>query len=255
MRRRWRPTVIGSACSAWAARSARASLVRVASASSPWSASSRRAATRPGWFAICARARQPAKELAVTVRRSRKPRRAEQRAALIKGGGMVSVGMRVDPAITSVSWCFILYLPSFRSERAARSGRADTTVTRHLSRAGSYQLTRRPTRPPRCVGVVRGDLSALGWPPLIAQGQFMRRSDPRPDADLIFTVCATATVHSRSRPSLGESAEFTRRRKRAGAAGAVSSGLPFGRRLREVVKVCSRGHVEERVFGGPRACR
>jgi hypothetical protein len=98
MRRRWRPTVIGSACSAWAARSARASLGRVASASSPWSASSRRAATRPGWFAICARARQPAKELAVTVRRSRKPRRAEQRAALIKGGGMVSVGMRVDPA-------------------------------------------------------------------------------------------------------------------------------------------------------------
>ena len=34
-----------------------------------------------------------------------------------------------------------LHVPSFRSGRAVRSGRADRTVTRHLLRTGSYQVT------------------------------------------------------------------------------------------------------------------
>jgi hypothetical protein len=77
--------------------------------------------------------------------------------------------------------CFILYLPSFRSERAIRSGRADRTVTRHLSRAGSYQVTlRRPDRPD-------GRSAAASPKPTgpherHREGQFMRRSDSGPAA-------------------------------------------------------------------------
>src|SRR2546426_4737812 len=43
--------------------------------------------------------------------------------------------------MTSVSWCFMLCMTSFRSGRAVRSGRADRTVTRHLLRTGSYEVT------------------------------------------------------------------------------------------------------------------
>src|SRR5271154_958580 len=51
--------------------------------------------------------------------------------------------------MTEIESCSVmLCMPSFLSGRAVRSGRADRTVTRHLSQAGSYQVTAaRPDHP------------------------------------------------------------------------------------------------------------
>src|SRR4051812_28804517 len=83
----------------------------------------------------------------------------------------------------------MLSIAVLSSERAARPGRADRTVTRHLSQAGSYQVTTARTGRPDATDAAPGpgiDRSASTTP---KGGQFRRRSDPEPEhRPRMFTV-------------------------------------------------------------------
>src|SRR3954454_13125639 len=88
--------------------------------------------------------------------------------------------------------CVILSTAVLSSERAARPGRADRTVTRHVSQAGSYQVTTSRTGRPDATDAAPGpgiDRSAATTP---NRGQFRRRSDPEPEhRPRMFTVSST----------------------------------------------------------------
>ena len=87
----------------------------------------------------------------------------------------------------------MLSIAVLSSERAARPGRADKTATRHLSQAGSYQVTTART----------GRLDATDAAPELGhrqvrsndtqRGRFRRRSDPDPEHHArMFTVSSNS---------------------------------------------------------------
>jgi hypothetical protein len=94
---------------------------------------------------------------------------------------MVSIGMRVDTA-DNKRLVVLHPVPAVLSIRAGGPvGKGGQKSDEALSRAGSYQVTRRPTRPPRWA-ISGGQPSADKSHERHQEGQFMRRSDPRPDA-------------------------------------------------------------------------
>jgi hypothetical protein len=134
------------------------------------------------------------KELAVTGRRSRKARRAEQRAALIQGGGMVSVGMRVDPA-DNTRLVVLHPLPavlSIRERGPVGKGGHNSDEALVASRFLSAHAPPDPTaqmgdqrRPAQSRQVPTNDTERVN----LCAGQTPSRTP-----DHIFTVCATANA-------------------------------------------------------------
>src|SRR5256885_15699711 len=86
------------------------------------------------------------------------------------------------------SW-FMLCIPVPLGSAGQPVGWADTTVTRHLSQTGSYQVTLRPSRPSLTGPVVAARSRPTGPSHgTQAKGQFGGRSDPERNASAIFTV-------------------------------------------------------------------
>ena len=128
-----------------------------------------------------AEARQPAKELGVAVHGRRKALRAEQRAALIQSGGMVAIGVRIYSANNER----LLVLHPVPAVLSIREGGPVGKGGHNSDEAlvASRFLSGHAARPDRPDGrSAAASPKPTGPHERHQQGQFMRRSDPRPDA-------------------------------------------------------------------------
>ena len=136
-------------------------------------------------------AAQPVQQLPVSRRRGRKALRGEQRSALIERRGVMGVRVRVNPANNERVLLRHAVHAVLSVRRAARSGRADRTVTRHFCDQVPMR-SRRPTRPP--IWAINGGQPEADRSPQDTRTVSLAKSDPRPTAKGIFTVCETASL-------------------------------------------------------------
>src|SRR4051794_16629657 len=95
----------------------------------------------------------------------------------------------------------MLSIAVLSSERAARPGRAGRTVTRHVSQAGSYQVTTAQTGRPTDRSAALGPGIDRSAPTTPHGGQFRRRSDPEPERHAhLFTVSSTSALSGPAQP-------------------------------------------------------
>jgi hypothetical protein len=129
----------------------------------------------------------------------RKGRFAQELVAILEAGrefavpsylveaSCVSLCASTPPMTTVSASCMLsMVVPSLRT--GGPVARTDTTVTRHLSQAGSYQVTRRPTRPPLLMSDWGAPLEPTGPRNDTRRGQFHSRSNPSSTSARIFTV-------------------------------------------------------------------
>src|SRR5580765_392854 len=111
----------------------------------------------------------------------------------------------------------MLYSPSFPQHGRRRPGRADKTVTRHLS--GSYQVTPPGPAPQGAndQGAHRGRQVHIPTP----DGQLSHRSDPSKTPTQIFTVQPGGVDREMDQPQVGVSALEAVDARLPGVAGAV----------------------------------